>query len=324
MDFRTKVNIEFEGKTIDYSSKILSLGSCFSVHLGTILKNLKYDIFQNPLGITFNPISINTGIKRCLSSNSLPEVEVIQVNDLYAHHDFHGAFNHTQKDHAIKTMNLSLKRAKDFISTVDTVFITLGTAFVFTLDNKVVNNCHKRPANKFQQRLLSTKEIVDALNETIINLQNSSPKTIQFIFSLSPVRHIKNGLSNNQLSKARLKDAIHQICDINQNCHYFPAYEIVLDELRDYRFYADDMIHPSQKTVQYIFESFEESCLSQDEYEIRKKISKINSQLNHKALHPSSDEYLKFKRNLLSEIESFEDQSDFDFSEEKEMLVKSA
>jgi len=323
MKLTTPVEISNNLPKLGYNSNILSLGSCFSVHIGNKLAETKHKILQNPCGITYNPISLLSCIKMCISGNSLPEELLIKSGELWAHHDFHGSFNDSVKSLAVQKMNASVTTAHNFLKNVDCVLLTIGTSFVYSLndkDNKIVNNCHKRPDNLFSRRLLSQQEITQSLIDLIGLIQSFSKRKVAFIFSLSPVRHLKDGAILNQQSKASALLAIHHICNEFEEANYYPAYEILLDELRDYRFYNEDMIHPSKIAIKYIFELFERHCLITNEKEQRDKIYKLIKSLRHRPLHKSSDSYNQFRQNLLEQITDLEAQYELSFNEERQLL----
>lgn len=323
MKFQTKTTIPNSSFNIKYEHKILSLGSCFSVNVASNLMGLKYDILQNPCGITFNPNSILSCIKRCTNGISLLEDNLIQSGNLWCHYDFHGSFNQIDKDIYLKNANNSIQNAGNFMKDLDIVFITLGTAFVYrsVSTGHIVNNCHKLPSNAFNRQLLSVEEIKTNLLDIVNLIEGYSDKPVNFIFTLSPVRHIKDGLEANQKSKASCLLAIHALCDQLNNVEYFPSYEILLDELRDYRFYSDDMIHPSTVAVKYIFEKFEDCYLDSEEKLRRSEISAIQNSLNHRPLHAEDPKYLEFQQTLYHKIQSLEKKyPDLSFELEKKRL----
>ena len=294
MQFRTSIEISQFLPFITYDSKILSLGSCFSEHIANKLSNSKYQVLRNPFGITFNPISTLSCIKSCIKANSLPEESLIQEGDLWVHHDFHSSFSHHDKQIALENMNTQVLSTHNYLPEVDVVFLTVGTSWVHELDGQIVNNCHKRPQQLFNKRLLSTDEIFEALSGCIQLLGENTSKDPIFIFTLSPVRHIKEGLANNQLSKANALVAIHQLCKENHNAIYFPAYEILIDDLRDYRYYKDDLIHPSDMAIKYVFHCFEAAHLDPEEKPIREEIAKVMKAISHRVIHASSTSHEKF------------------------------
>lgn len=277
------------------------------MNIGQRLKNLKYQILQNPSGITFNPRSILTTIRACISSNSLPEDELFFHNGLWKHSNCHGKYNHPKKNVCYRQITKSLEFANNFFKEVSHIFITLGTAYVYQDVNTglVVNNCHKRPTNEFKKRFLTIDEIEKDLSEmqTIIS-QFADRDDIQFIITVSPVRHIKDGIIENQRSKSRLIEATHSIVEKHENLSYFPAYEILLDDLRDYRFYDRDKVHPSEEAIDYIYNHFINAYLHSDDTDIRYKISKLNQSLNHRPQFPDTEQHRMFQSTLIDQMNS--------------------
>ncbi|NNL91675.1 MAG: GSCFA domain-containing protein [Saprospiraceae bacterium] len=302
--WRTTIEIQELEPKILYSQKILSLGSCFSVEIAQKLKSLQYQIFTNPAGITFNPISILTILKRVFSSDSLPEDQLNNQNGIWSHSDFHSSFNKSNKEDYILNANLNLSRASEFIRQTEYVFITIGTAFVFEdlKTGNIVNNCHKRPSNCFKRQLLTKEQIKEALSEIKQLLDDNSQKEINFIFTLSPVRHTRDGIVENMHSKAICLNAIHEFINENDRCHYFPSFEIMIDDLRDYRFYKRDLIHPNDLALDIIFNRFEKFGLFEKEEDLRNRIKNVNQSLQHKPLFPDSEEYKKFEKNRTQKI----------------------
>ena len=325
MSFQTNISIPKSLFNITYNSQILSLGSCFSVNIGNRLNALKYNIIQNPCGITFNPLSILSCIKRCIYQNTLLHDDMIKSGNLFAHSEFHGSFNNIDPLEYLKKANLSIKNSHHFIKDVDHVLITLGTAFVYKLksNGQAVNNCHKLSSELFDRELLSTDEIEQALSESISMIRAFVKKDVKFILALSPVRHLKDGMIQNQKNKATCLLAIHNICTQLEQVEYFPSYEILLDELRDYRFYNEDMVHPTPKAINHVFNYFEAWCLDPDESDRRKEILKIQNSLNHRPLHPEDPAYADFKSKLMADMTAMENKfTSLSFAREKESLLR--
>jgi len=323
MNLRTYTKLNPYLFKISYGSKILSLGSCFSQNIGQKLQELKYNITQNPCGITFNSSSILTCIKTCISADSLPSDAFIKVGEMYCHSDFHGQFAHPQLDMAIENHNTSISNAKKSLQSIDTVILTLGTAWVFKekLSGKVVNNCHKRPGSEFERVLLTEQEIFKDLLEVRELISKYSNCQVNYIITLSPVRHIRDGLIENQKSKARCLTAIHNMVDNFENVYYFPSYEILLDELRDYRFYKDDMVHPTNLALKYVFEKFEELALDESDNVLRDRITKIQNNVSHRPLFANTVSHQKFVDDTVRKITELENEYSFiNFNEEKKRL----
>jgi hypothetical protein len=281
------------------------IGSCFSVEIGNKLLHLKYNVLQNPSGITFNPFSILTIVRACTLGVSLPKDDFFLHNDLWRHSDFHGSYNHPDKDTCIFNAQDSVDKAHTFISSITNVVITLGTAYVYEEKNSghIVNNCHKRPSQDFNKRLLTTDEITRYLEESIKLIVEASEHKIQFILTISPVRHIKDGIIENQRSKARLIEATHRLQENYEEVSYFPAYELLLDDLRDYRFYGRDMVHPSNEAIDYIYDKFQSAYLSDSDRELRQQITQINNSLNHRPLFVNTDKHKSFVTQLIIRLE---------------------
>ena len=325
MNLKTLVHIKKSHFEINYQSNILSLGSCFSHEIAKKLFDLKYNVVQNPCGITFNPISILSCIKTCKSKDSLLESSLKNVGELYAHPDFHGSFNDLSPSRTLIKINRSINSAKPALKTIDTVLITLGTSWVYKSlkTGDVVNNCHKQPAKLFERSMLNCKQVFNALDDIKLEIEESSDKYVNFIMTLSPIRHIKDGLIDNQKSKATALVAIHDFVEKHDNVHYFPSYEILLDELRDYRYYKDDMIHPTPLAINYIYQLFEKHYLKSEDAALREKISKINLGLQHRPIHPDSKQHIAFKMQLLENITQLEkENSGINFDKEKNLLSK--
>lgn len=300
MQSRTKIQPKRALNIIGYNSTMLALGSCFSSHMGQKLQNLGYKVSSNPLGITFNPVSISIAIKRLINKQSLLEEELELSQELWTHPDFHGSFNHISKEAYLKNTNQSLDQTRQILPELKVVILTIGTCWVYKSKNtgQIVNNCHKLPSQNFDFSLLSTQEVFDALSQSITSLQENSTENIQIILTVSPVRHLKNGLEKDKLSKATALLATHQLVEVHPNCHYFPSYELMLDDLRDYRYYQEDMLHPSPQAVDYIYEVFQAQFLDQGEAALRSRIIDINRRKNHRILFPETAASLKFKNKL--------------------------
>ena len=265
-NFTTKVAIKEGNGTLDYSSKIMMLGSCFTTEIGKIMQDYRFDVIVNPFGVLYNPCSIASSVERLVARKEFSAYEVIQTNPTdssspakYASFSHHSSFARLSGEEFLLNANEQLYTASSFLNGADTVIITLGTAWIYTCKatGKVVSNCHKRLANEFERSILSIEECSHILKGIAELLPDK-----KIIFTVSPIRHLKDGAHGNQISKATLLLAIDKVMSECSNCTYFPSYEIMMDELRDYRFYAEDMVHPSPLAVKYIFEKFRESHIS--------------------------------------------------------------
>ena len=313
MNFTTHINIK-PNRTIDHNSRIIMLGSCFTENIGKRLIDCGFDVVINPMGILYNPISIGAALDRLISGREFTEDELFCHNGLWASFMHHGSFSHIDKDETLKVMNERLKEGYEQLKNATHLIITLGSAEVYEREGKVVSNCHKLPAREFTHRLLSIEECTSGYLEPWRKTHNSQPtisslddkctiSRIQTILTISPVRYLGNGAHQGQLNKATLLLATEEICK-EIGADYFPSYEIMMDELRDYRYYATDMIHPSDLAVDYIFERFVNTYLTDEAIRMAEEIKKIKKSLAHRPLHPDSEEYQNFKKKLYQQIES--------------------
>ena len=264
--FSTKVTASEAEQKIGYSNKLIMLGSCFSTEIGKILQDYKFDVAVNPFGVLYNPCSISRSVERLMECRMFSKEEIIRTNPAdaasparYASFWHHSSFSRSSEEGFLSNANCSLHQASEFMQQADTVIITLGTAWTYRHigTGEIVSNCHKRTAKEFHRELLS----VESCKEELRKIANLLPDK-NIIFTVSPIRHLKDTAHGNQISKATLLLAVEEIVKEYTHCSYFPSYEIMMDELRDYRFYAEDMVHPSPLAVKYIFEKFRESNIS--------------------------------------------------------------
>ncbi len=265
-NFTTKVTAAQAANKIDYSNKILMLGSCFSTEIGRILQEYKFDVMVNPFGVLYNPSSIAKSVKRLLECRLFDQKEIIRTNPTdatsaarYASFWHHSSFSRTTEEEFMENANNALQQASSFLHQADTVIITLGTAWIYhhIATDATVSNCHKRVAKEFTRKLLTVESCKKELWEIASSLPDKN-----IIFTVSPIRHLKDTAHGNQISKGTLLLAIEETLKECPHCTYFPSYEIMMDELRDYRYYAEDMVHPSPLAVKYIFEKFKETNIS--------------------------------------------------------------
>lgn len=296
MQFTTQIPIPESNHPIDYNAKIVSLGSCFAENIGEKFDYFKFQNSVNPFGIIFNPVSIENILSRALHQKYVTEEDIIFHNDLWHCFEVHSELSHQDKAILLGNLNQTIAQMHDLITTATHVIITYGTSWVYKLKatQQVVANCHKVPQNQFDKVLLSVSENERALANTLALIAQLNPHC-SVIFTVSPVRHIKDGFVENQRSKAHLLSAIHEIVNSqSSNVKYFPSYEIMMDELRDYRFYADDMLHPSTMAVEYIWERF---CLTQIApavYPIMEEVATVQKGLAHRPFHSDTDSHRKF------------------------------
>jgi len=284
------------------------LGSCFAENIGQRLENLKFKIDRNPFGILYHPISIFNGLERLLDNENFTE------NELFAHHGLwhsfahHGGFSKIEKTATLNGIQQRFTETQTALQNTNQLLLTFGTAYVFEYKKtgKIVANCHKLPNQDFNRRCLTIEEITNTFIPFLQQLKKQNPP-FQTIATISPIRHIRDGLIENQKSKAILRVALTEICETLDFVHYFPSYEILMDDLRDYRFYEVDMIHPSQVAMDYIWEHFQEAFFDQKTRELNGKVEKIRMAMQHRPLNPKSEEYRQFLRQQLKKVEALKE-----------------
>lgn len=300
MQFSTKIPIPISDFPIDYNSKIISLGSCFAENIGEKFEYFQFQNTVNPFGIIFNPVSLEKLIYRSIQKDYFSEKDIFFHNDLWHCFEVHSELSHSDKTIFLENLNRIIKLTNQQISESTHIIITLGTAWIYrNFESKeVVANCHKIPQKQFVKKLLSVEEIQRSLENIIALILNKNPD-VKFIFTISPVRHIKDGFVENQRSKAHLIAAIHETTNHQPpTINYFSAYEIMMDELRDYRFYAEDMLHPSQVAIDYIWEKFKETVISEPAYKTMEEVNVVQKGLAHRPFNPNSESHLKFLSHL--------------------------
>lgn len=312
MNFTTKVPINKYQNPIDYNSKIISIGSCFAENMGEKFEYFKFQNSVNPFGIIFNPISIENLINRAVNKIEFTEKDIFFHNDLWHCYEVHSILSDTSSELILQNLNRVLHLFRTQIIEASHFIITYGTSWVYRhkASNKIVANCHKVLQNQFDKEILSV-EIIEKSIENSINLIQSINPNCNFIFTISPVRHIKDGFVENQRSKAHLITAIQNSQLATRNSIYFPSYEIMMDELRDYRFYADDMLHPSQSAIDYIWIKFCENYVSESEFGLMNQVCEIQRALKHRPFNPNSESHQKFLANLEAKIEQLQQKLPF-------------
>ena len=310
MDFHIRTEITPLIPSLRHSDKLLVMGSCFAEHIGTRLERMKFRTITNPYGVLYNPLSIAEGLTRLIDQRPFTEEELHEFPDggwnTWLHHS---RYSHPDKTTALTTINNDLETAAHRLAEADVLILTLGTAWVYRLTetNEVVGNCHKVPERTFVRQRLQVQEIVDALAKIVRRTSERNPR-LRILLTVSPVRHIKDGLHGNQLSKATLLLAIDELCRMHPDqCHYFPAYEIVMDELRDYRFYAEDMTHPSLQAIEYVWEQFIEHCIDDDAKKFMTQWEKIARAMEHRPFQPKSEQRKLFLEQTISKIKALKE-----------------
>lgn len=322
--FRSQIDIPQGKHKINYESKILSLGSCFSENIGEKLSHYKFPVNINPFGILYNPESIASSIEYLLSNTSFYEADLFEHKGVWNSFYHHSRFSNTNKIETLNSINKSIQEAANHLGQIQFLLITFGTSWVYTYTKtgKIVSNCHKVPAKEFTRTKLSVKQIVDRYSLIINKLLKQKP-ALNIVFTVSPVRHLKDGADQNQLSKATLLMAVHELAALYKNVSYFPSYEIMMDDLRDYRFYNDDMVHPSPLAVNYIWDKFQASLIDDSSQKLMIQIDKIYQATHHRPFQPTSESHQKFIKATICKIETLEkNYKAVNFEGEKEVLTK--
>lgn len=303
MNFQTQIPLQKSDFPIDYTSKVLSLGSCFAENMAEKFEYFKFENVVNPFGIIFNPISLEKLILRSIHKKYFSESDIFFHNEAWHCYEVHSELSNSNKEEFLKNLNKLIDSTNQQITNSTHVIITLGTSWVYKHieTSEIVANCHKVPQKQFVKQLLSIAQIETSLKNIITEIKAVNPNC-NFIFTISPVRHIKDGFVENNLSKSYLISALHSSNFQPQEVNYFPSYEIMMDELRDYRFYSEDMLHPNQTAIDYIWIKFFENYVDEKEFAIMQQICDIQKALHHRPFNPNSESHLKFLDNLNQKI----------------------
>jgi len=313
MRWQTETQIPPFNFTITHKSNLLLLGSCFAENMGARLENAKFKVVQNPTGIVYNPLSLQQTVELICSDKLFTASDLEFVNDLYFSYTHHSRFSAANADAAVQNIHAALAAARKNLSKTDVVFISLGTAFYWwhKAKNEVVNNCHKQPSNFFEQRLATVNQVKSALKNTVDLLKNANPN-VEIVFTVSPIRHLKHGSAGNQLSKSTLIVAAQELVASENNIHYFQSYELLLDDLRDYRFYEEDLIHPNKVAIDYIWEKFAACFFNAQTKALVDDVLKISAMLQHRVFNSGTSTANTFYSKLSEAVIS----SPLDFSAE--------
>lgn len=300
MEFRTILKPQKASFEIGYDTPILAVGSCFAANIGEKLRILRLPTLLNPTGIAFNPITVSESLKMLLGNYAFSEKDIFFDGNLWHSFKLHGQFSCAEKLELLRVGQNAISQGHEFLKTAKRLIVTLGTAWIFEekMTGQIVANCHKVAATQFERKRLSVDTCATCLIATFERILRLNP-TLKIIVSVSPVRHLKDGFVENQRSKATLILALDIVCQYFkhlENIVYFPAYELLLDDLRDYRFFAQDMAHPSEQAIQYIFEFFKQTFFSENTMLLTKEVEKINAALSHRPLHTDTLTYQQFKQ----------------------------
>ena len=313
MQFTTKIPVQKSTFPIDYDSKVMLFGSCFAENMGKKFDYFKFQATTNPFGIIFNAVSLEKLIRRAVENRTFTENDIFFHNDLWHCYEVHSELSNSDKDAFLESLNDIIRSTNKQLNDSTHIIITLGTSWVYRNieSNEIVANCHKVPQKQFTKELLSIHQTEESL-QSIISLIHSVNPNCNFIFTVSPVRHIKDGFTENTLSKAHLIAAIHKTIDHHPSpITYFPSYEIMMDELRDYRFYAEDMLHPNQTAIDYIWIQFFENYISESVFGLMNEICSIQKGLQHRPFNPNTENHQKFLNQLDLKIKAIKNQYPF-------------
>jgi GSCFA family len=305
MEFQLPIRINTLANPVSYRDNILLIGSCFTEHIGNKLQELKFSTLQNPNGILFDPHSVASSLVSYVQNKQYNDNDLFYLDELWQSWQHHSVFSNTSKGECLTQINASQNEAHLFLRKANFIIITLGSSFSYRLteiaaattklsvDGDAVANCHRAPAQWFTKHMMSIDEINAALDNCIHQLLHFNPE-LRIIFTVSPVRHIRDGVIENNRSKARLIEVVHHLANKFDRLYYFPAYELVIDVLRDYRFYDIDMVHPNYAATEFVMEKFFQSCIDEPSRQIMGEVKKIVIAAKHKAFQPSTNTHKQF------------------------------
>ena len=328
MEFQLPIKINPLPDPVTYRDNILLVGSCFTEHIGNKLQELKFNVLQNPNGILFDPQSVASSLVSYIQNRQYTEADLFYLNELWQSWQHHSIFSNTDKEACLKKINESQQQAHEFLKHASCIIITLGSSFSYRLTDiapntssegvgvRSVANCHRAPAQWFNKYLLGIEETNAAIDNCIHQLLHFNPK-LKIIFTVSPVRHIRDGVVENNRSKARLIEVVHNLVNKFDRLYYFPAYELVIDVLRDYRFYDIDMVHPNYPATEFVLEKFIRFCVDEPSQEIMEEVKKIVIAVKHKAFQPSTNAHKQFLLAHLDKTKALQQKYPFlNFEEE--------
>ncbi len=303
MHFTTRVPIGHYNNQIGYNSSVVSLGSCFAVNIGAKFDHFKFRNVTNPFGILFHPLALEKFVSFAVNGKTFTEADIFFHEGRWHCFDAHSELSDADPENLLRNLDAAVKSANAELTNASHLVITLGTAWVYrhTSSGNLVANCHKIQQKQFTKELLGVQEIEQSIRGIMRMVLTLNPY-INFIFTVSPVRHIKDGFAENQRSKAHLIAGLHEAIGSNDRAFYFPSYEIMMDELRDYRFYAGDMIHPSQQAIDYIWERFADACILTESKSLMAEIDSIQKGLSHRPFNPDGEQHQKFLHALQQKI----------------------
>ena len=315
MKFRTEIELAPLTEGMEHGAKVFALGSCFAENISERLAKAKFSIASNPFGVLFNPASIAAAIDRLADTRSFAVCDITAGRESYFSFDAHSSLDGKTQTEAFGNLNRAVAQGAKAFAEADWVILTFGTAWVYEKEGRVVANCHKQPASHFERRRLSVEEIVERYSQ----LFEGTLRDKKVILTVSPVRHVGDGLQENSVSKATLRLAVEELVTKYENVHYFPSYEILIDDLRDYRYYADDLVHPSKMAVDYVWERFCEAVLTPKAQAKLPQIAQIVAAAEHRPFNPESEAHKEFCRKMLEKIENM---PELDFDSERKAFER--
>jgi len=322
MNLYTSVDLPDNLPRITQNNHLLLMGSCFSVNMGQLLVDAKFPCDINPFGVLYNPLSISTALREIAGDKIYSREDLFFYRECWHSSMHHSDFSSPDMEETLQHINARLAGAREEMPRLDCILLTFGTAWVYE-DNKtskVVGNCHKRPESAFTRRRLSVEEIVTDYSQLFSHLLEANAQ-LKFMITVSPIRHARDGMHENQLSKATLLLAAERLqTDFPGHVFYFPAYELLMDELRDYRFYAEDLVHPSSVAIQYVWEKFAYCCFTKEALLIMDECENIRKSLEHKPFHPESEGYKRFLEQIVLKMEQLNQKYPYlDFQKERDL-----
>jgi len=324
MKFHYEFDLKKLQQPINHQHKLLLIGSCFTENIGEKLQKHKFSVLQNPNGILFNPVSVSEAVINIIDEKKYTAADLFQHNETWHSWQHHSRYSGITAEDAVQKINASTQEAHDYLKKADYLLITLGSAWVYTLTEKAANatvgtvaaNNHKAPADWFQRKLMRVDQVMVVLGTMLDKLGAFNPN-INVIFTISPVRHLREGVIDNNRSKAVLIQAVHELNERLEKLYYFPAYELVIDDLRDYRFYAEDLVHPNYAATEYVWNKFIDACMNEETKALMKQIAEINLAFQHKPFNSNTEQHKKFLHSYAEKAKKLHEQHSYlNFSKE--------
>ena len=327
MNFMVNIDLKKPARQINYEDNILLIGSCFTEHIGNSLEDLKFSVLQNPNGILFDPHSVSDSLLSYIEDKQYSQKDFFQLNDVWHSWRHHSRFSNTSLEDAVRLVNESQQKAHDFLRKAEWIIITLGSSFSYRLTKlaefanfstfeedqgaqTAVANCHRAPAQWFNKHLMTIDEIISDLDNSLQRLFHFN-SNLGIIFTVSPVRHIRDGVVENNRSKARLIEAVHHLVNKYDKLSYFPAYELVVDVLRDYRFYDADLVHPNYMATEFVLEKFSETFIDESTQTLMQEVKGITIARRHKAFQPDTSAHKQFLKSYFEKTKALKEKYPF-------------